>query len=143
MDTAHICALERREARATKVTHMHLEREVNGIVAVVWVSTPTRVLELRELLDEDGLLPEHIADTQAVWAGFVDRASGERLPMPPRVVGRSETTEDKHRFMDWCAWTSRAHEYIDRHGRRALHALQREEARELRATRPAYAPAYL
>lgn len=142
MDTAHICAAERAESRATKVTHMHLEREANGIVAVVWVATSNRVLELRELLDDDGLLPEHIADTQAVAAGFIDRASGERLPMPPRVVGRPETTEEKHRFMDWCAWTSRAHEYIDRHGRRALHALQREEALEARATpRRAYAAA--
>lgn len=120
---------------------MHLEREANGLVAVVWVSTSNRVLELRELLDEDGLPPDHIIDTQAVAAGFVDRASGERLPMPPRVVGRPETTEDKHRFLDWCALTSRAYEYIDRHGRCALHALQREEALEARATpRRAYAP---
>jgi hypothetical protein len=119
---------------------MHLEREANGLVAVVWVSTSNRVLELRELLDEDGLLPEHVADSQAFAAGFVDRSSGERLPIPPAAVGRPETTAEKHRFMDWCAWTSRAHEYIDRHGRRALHALQREEALEARATpRRAYA----
>lgn len=40
---------EAREKVATVVTHMHIEREVNGTVAVVWVSTPTRILELREL----------------------------------------------------------------------------------------------
>lgn len=55
-------AREAREKAATVVTHMHIEREVNGNVAVVWVSTPTRVLELRELLDEDGLLAADVME---------------------------------------------------------------------------------
>ena len=133
MNTAiqHQLAREAREKAATVVTHMHLEREANGTVAVVWVSTPTRVLELRELLDEDGLLPADVIETQACDVGFVDRRTGERVM---RVIPAPDATGRR----DWAEYRQisdaieAAHRHIDRHARKALFDLQAAEAHELR-----------
>jgi hypothetical protein len=120
-------AREAREKAATVVTHMHIEREVNGSVAVVWVSTPTRVLELRELLDEDGLLPADLMETQACDAGFVDRRTGERVL---RVIPAPDETGRR----DWAEYRQIsdaieiAHRHIDRHARKAVMELQAAEA---------------
>lgn len=119
-------AREAREKAATVVTHMHIEREVNGIVAVVWVSTPDRVLELRELLDEDGLLPPDVMETQACDAGFVDRRTGERvlrvIPAPD-AAGRRDWAE----YRQISEAIEIAHQHIDRHARKAIAALQAAE----------------
>lgn len=120
-------AREAREKAATVVTHMHIEREANGTVAVVWVSTPTRILELRELLDDDGLLPADVMETQACDAGFIDRRTGER-------VMRSIPKPDATGRRDWADYRQitdaieACHRHIDLHARKALFDLQSAEA---------------
>lgn len=120
--TQHQLAREAREKAATMVTHMHIEREVNGAVAVVWVSTPNRILELRELLDEDGLLPADVMETQACDAGFVDRRTGERVL---RVI----PTPDASGKRDWAEYrqVTAAIEAAHRHIEKALFDLQAAE----------------
>ncbi len=130
----HQLAREAREKAATVVTHMHIERELNGTVAVVWVSTPIRVLELRELLDEDGLLPADVMETQACDAGFVDRRTGERVL---RVIPAPDAAGRR----DWSGYRQisdaiqAAHRHIDRHARKALFELQADEALERQPSR--------
>lgn len=119
-------AREAREKAATLVTHMHIEREANGTVAVVWVSTPDRVLELRELLDEDGLLPADVMETQAWDAGFVDRRTGERVlrTVPaPDAAGRRDWSE----YRQITDAIETAHRHIELHARKSIAALQAAE----------------
>lgn len=123
----HQLAREAREKAATVVTHMNIEREATGIVAVVWVSTPNRVLELRELLDEDGLLPADVMETQACDAGFVDRRTGDRVM---RTIPALDATGRR----DWAEYRQisdaieACHRHIDRHARKALFDMQAAEA---------------
>lgn len=125
---------EAREKAATVITHMRIEREINGVVAVVWVSTPDRVLELREQLDEDGLLPADVMETQACDAGFIDRRTGER-------VLRTIPAPDASGKRDWAEYRqlteaiTAAHTHIDRHARKTIADLQAAEALERQPSR--------
>ena len=117
---------EAREKATTIVTHMHIEREVNGNVAVVWVSTPDRVLELRDLLDADGLLPADLMETEACDAGFVDRRTGERVLrfIPAGCVRKTDWTE----YRQISAAIDACHMHIDRHACKAIAELEVAEA---------------
>lgn len=125
---------EAREKAATVITHMRIEREANGMVAVVWVSTPTRVLELRELLNEDGLLPADVMETQACDAGFIDRRTGERVM---RVIPAPDATGRR----DWSEYRQisdaieACHRHIDRHARKVIADLQAAETAPAPRTR--------
>ncbi|PZU78995.1 MAG: hypothetical protein DI546_01365 [Rhizobium sp.] len=118
---------------------MRIERQVNSTVAVIWVSTPNRVLELRELLDEDGLLPADVIEAQACDVGFVDRRTGERVL---RVIPAPEAAGTR----DWaeCRQITDAieacHRHIDRHARKALFDLQASVALGQRSS-PRHRPA--